>query len=372
MSLLKIFSDRRYVHAGQPHEVILFPFWGPVPVDKVFGQGTFDNYVQMGSSFFRMVSLQDADVAIMPVSWDKMLANEQSKGLGVEFAQLAEEAGEKVVIFCWGDIYLSIPIENAVVFRYELYKSKRKANEFAFPTWFEDFTKIYLGSQLPLRTKSKKPTVGFCGLADPIQGMTFKDRASGALNFGLSLLRGRTPQYSWREILKGRTQATSSGHRARSEALSILSKSRLLETNFNIRDRFMGGAYLPDGKLDHDKLRMARDEYVRNMVESDYVVCARGAANYSIRLCEALSCGRIPLFIDTDCVLPYDWLIDWKKFTVWVDASDLSKVAERVAAFHEALSPDDFRELQISCRKLWEDWLCPEGFFANFYRHFQL
>jgi hypothetical protein len=372
MSLLKIFSDRRYVYAGQPHEVILFPFWGPVSVDKVFGQGTFDNYIRMGSSFFQIVSLKDADLAVMPVSWDKMLANEQSKGLGIEFAQLAEEAGKKVAIFCWGDIYLSIPVENAVVFRHDLYKSKKKANEFAFTTWSEDFMKIHLGSQLPLRTKSKKPTVGFCGLADPIQRITFKDWTRAALDFGLSLMRGRTPHYSWREILKGNTHATYPGHRARSESLSILSKSQLVETNFNIRDRFMARAYSPDGKIDHDKLRTVRDEYVRNMVDSDYIVCARGAGNYSIRLSEALSCGRIPLFINTDCVLPYDWLIDWRKFTVWVDESDLSKVAERVAAFHEALSPDDFRELQLSCRKLWEDWLCPEGFFANFYRHFEL
>jgi hypothetical protein len=39
--------------------------------------------------------------------------------------------------------------------------------------------------------------------------------------------------------------------------------------------------------------------------------------------------------------------------------------------FHNSLSEDDFTELQYKCRKVWEEWLSPEGFFANFYRHFE-
>jgi len=27
-------------------------------------------------------------------------------------------------------------------------------------------------------------------------------------------------------------------------------------------------------------------------------------------------------------------------------------------------------DLQYSCRKIWEKWISPEGFFANLYRHF--
>jgi len=49
----------------------------------------------------------------------------------------------------------------------------------------------------------------------------------------------------------------------------------------------------------------------------------------SYRLYEALCCGRIPVFIDTDCVLPYDFMIDWKKYFVWVDQSELPLIAEK-------------------------------------------
>jgi hypothetical protein len=35
-------------------------------------------------------------------------------------------------------------------------------------------------------------------------------------------------------------------------------------------------------------------------------------------------------------------------------------------------SPPEFVDLQHECRRLWQEWLSPEGFFANFYRHFQI
>jgi hypothetical protein len=156
----------------------------------------------------------------------------------------------------------------------------------------------------------------------------------------------------------------------RTKVMNMLSQSPQVGTNFVVRDRFFGRAILHNGTKDYDALQRMRQEYVQNMVDSNHIICLRGAGNYSRRLYETLSCGRIPLFIDTDCVLPYDWLVDWKHHSVWVDAKDMDKIVERVLAFHEVLSSEGFRDLQTACRKFWEDWLSPVGFFANFYRHF--
>ena len=113
-----------------------------------------------------------------------------------------------------------------------------------------------------------------------------------------------------------------------------------------------------------------RREYVQNMVDSDYVLCARGGGNFSYRLYETLSCGRIPVFVDTDCVLPLESAIDWKGTCVWVDESDLNEIGSRVAAFHAALTPAEFADRQRACRRLWETHLSPQGFFAHFHEHF--
>ena len=75
------------------------------------------------------------------------------------------------------------------------------------------------------------------------------------------------------------------------------------------------------------------------------------------------------IFVNTDCVLPYDFAIDWKKYCVWVEESELSSIAEKVLDFHSKLSDREFVELQYECRNLWEKWLSPEGFFKNIYRH---
>jgi hypothetical protein len=106
------------------------------------------------------------------------------------------------------------------------------------------------------------------------------------------------------------------------------------------------------------------------MVDSDYVLCTRGGGNFSYRFYETLSCGRIPLFVNTDCSLPFEQHIDWKKYCVWVEEEDLPHLGNIIREFHARLSPQEFQDMQLACRQLWLDWLSPQGFFANFHRYF--
>ena len=76
------------------------------------------------------------------------------------------------------------------------------------------------------------------------------------------------------------------------------------------------------------------------------------------------------MFLDTDSVLPYEFLIDWRDYVVWVSREEVPNVGDRVAAFHERLSDREYVDLQHDCRRLWEEWLSPHGFFRNFHRHF--
>ena len=140
-----------------------------------------------------------------------------------------------------------------------------------------------------------------------------------------------------------------------------------VDTNFVVRDAFFGTAVGND--TDTTRMKHLRREYFRNIIDTDYTLCVRGAGNFSYRLYETLSCGRIPVFVDTDCVLPYDSVVDWKKYCVYIDESEIGQIGEKVADFHASLSPADFEELQRSCRKFWEDYISPEGFFRNFHRH---
>jgi hypothetical protein len=84
-----------------------------------------------------------------------------------------------------------------------------------------------------------------------------------------------------------------------------------------------------------------------------------------------MSLGRIPVFVNTDCVLPYEKFIDWKNLLVWVEEKDLSDIAEKVSMYHKSLSPEQFVERQKELRSIYEEWLSPQGFFKNFCRHFE-
>lgn len=106
------------------------------------------------------------------------------------------------------------------------------------------------------------------------------------------------------------------------------------------------------------------------MLESDYIVCLRGGGNFSVRFYEALSLGKIPVFVDTDCVLPYDHLIDYRSFCVWIDQEKIPQISEAVAEFHSSISPEAFRELQLRCREMWRKYLSKDGFWRHFAMHF--
>ena len=228
------------------------------------------------------------------------------------------------------------------------------------PAWSEDFVAKYLGGQLPVRPKTSRAVVGFCGYAPPSIRAPFAlhQRLQCVLSHGKRFIRhwGRPPKRnaSFRTV-----------------ALQALAASPKIDTDFVIRDHFWGGCLLSAGKVDVARMQVVRQEYVWNMIGSDYVLCARGGGNFSYRLYETLSCGRVPVFVDTDCVLPLHSEINWKQYCVWVDERDVDQIADKVAGFHESLSGQEFVDLQRECRKLWEDRLSPEGFFANLHKHFR-
>lgn len=314
---LKVFMDIKYKTHGKTVIPLLMPLWGkeiedPEDPDK----GRFENYLITGVNLFQLAPIEDADFVILPSEWTPDNPNI------LEMSKEAQRHNKKVVVFYNNDSDRDIDIPNSIIFRTSFYKSKRKPNEFAVPAWSADFLKQYFNGGLSVREKSEKPLVSFCGLLD--------------------------------------------SRNIRARAIKVMQNSDKIKTNFIIRPQFWGGAL--NNKMNAHRVR---EEYVRNIDEGDYVLCARGAGNFSYRLYETLSMGRIPVFINTDCALPYDFIIDWKKYCVWVEESDIDSIDKILSDFHNKISPDAFIELQHNCRKLWEEWLSPEGFFANFYRHFK-
>jgi hypothetical protein len=151
------------------------------------------------------------------------------------------------------------------------------------------------------------------------------------------------------------------GRYTRGMALRLLSQSDRVRANFIINDAF----FVKLIQEDPARQRALQNTFYENTMGSDYVLCVRGAGNFSYRFYEALCCGRIPVFVDTDCVLPLEDVIDYQKHCVWVPENDLRTIVNRIVAFHDALSAEEFVSLQKGCRQLWESHLSSEGYFTK-------
>lgn len=350
---MKIHADRRLVPNGVPHVTMLYPSWGKNaedPADPTTGR--FDRYAEQGGSLFQLSPMSEAEVAVLAIDWGWIGADSARLYVARELADQASKFDKKIVIFYWNDSDAYVEIDNSVVFRTSLNRSTRRANEFAMPAWSEDFVERYCGSTLPIRWKGPKPVVGFCGFSAPLE-LPILSRVKGAARSVAKAVGvvDRKPGY----VLRG-------------EALRRLSASSLVVTNLLVRTKFHGGTLTADA--DGVSPIQSRREYVENMLGSDYILCIRGGGNFSYRLYETLSCGRIPVFVDTDSVLPFDDEIDWKRYSVWLTEEEIPTIADRVAEFHSRMGEDDFVELQRELRRLWEDKLSPMGYFTHLHAHF--
>lgn len=307
---MKIYSDKKYLRSHKDARPMLMPFWGYKENLAGPPAGRFDRWVEDGKDVFEMVSLEETDIAVYPMDPTIDRAG---------FKRFQQATGnKKVVAFFNSDSDEVLSYRNNVyVFRTSFYKSKQRSSEFAVPGWSEDW-----GAWKPNPWR-EKPVVGFCGQINR--------------------------------------------PKARANSLIVLEKDANIKTNFIKKNAFWGG-WLGRGRKPQDGQRL-RNEFVKNIGESDYVVCARGGGNFSYRIYETLMTGRIPILIDTDCVLPYDFIVDWGKEFPIVKEGNIGSLGKRVVSFHNSIK-DNFEEHQSRMRNLWEEWISPTGFFTNFYRHF--
>ena len=326
---------------------LLYPFWGPIPEPPGDpDENRFARYLELGKELFVFTSKEESEAFLLPVAWELL---DDKRGAH----RLAEEAArhnKPLIIFYCSDATDAIPIDNAIIFRTSGFRSSRKPNEFGLPGWSRDFLS-YNSDKFSVRQKENRPSVSYCGYID-FQGvrgfLTEAVRLSNAGRFVKNLL------------LNGEVRLFAEEARLRGKAVRRLRASTKVEPHFVLRKGFRGEGL--------DDKKAARLEYADNLMNADYALVVRGAGNFSYRLYEVLSCGRIPVFVDTDCILPFDHLIDWKKFMVWVDSDKLEDLENIILEFHQKLAPEEFERLQLSIRKLYENWISPLGFFRNLWR----
>ena len=313
---------------------------GSVSADELEkSYGTFFHHYQI------VDDIVDAQFAILPLDLEYYVLREKER-LMLDFIQKAKDAGKEVITQTNGDFGITPKVKDVIVLRQNGYQSKRLPKQYAFPSIFADPLQEYCKTDsVIVRDKGEKPVVGFDGLAHVSFMKNLYDVTRTALlnlksHLGLSIYD---------------TNVLYPTTLYRTRALRYIEQDQRLVANFNKRSKYKAGA---KNKQEGRKLTQ---EFYDNMVESDYILCVRGLGNFSKRLYETLAMGRIPIFINTDCILPFDNIIDWKKYCVWVEESQMDKIGEIVYQFHNNLTKEQFRDVQLSCRRLWIEHLSGNG-----------
>ena len=294
----------------------------------------FDRLCELAPRCWRVTDLDQADVIVYP-HWFNPLPGEGERVAAV--ARMAREAGLPCLFFQQNDLPPPPLPDYGHVFRTSLFADRRSENEFARAAETDDML-ADLEGRVRVRPKDKVPTVGFCGNVSNL----------------------------WREIalqVLGKS-ANVEGTRFRRRVIQRLQRSRLVQSDFIFRKRFWGGA-VTRRRRDERLQRRLRRQYMENMLRNNYTLCVRGAGNFSYRFYETLSIGRVPLFINTRCVLPFDDRVDWSKHCVMVDEQDAQRADEVLVAFHESVTTDELETMQRENRRLWEEWLAPMAFYQR-------
>ncbi len=274
-----------------------------------------------------MTDLAHADVVVCP-HW--YWPNTESTDRAI---QAARQAGLPCVFFQMSDISTPANPPYGVVYRTSIFADRRTPCERAMAGHADDMLANRHG-QVPVSTKQDTPSLGFCGQFG---------------NFWLYLLFA----------LKRRGRNIEAMN-LRRRIIKTLRGCDRITTHFILRGRWWGGAiHKPDLQ------RRLRQEYLDNMLGTDYTLCVRGGGNYSYRFYETLSAGKIPLFVNTRCVLPFEDRIDWRKHCVIVDEREIDRAGEILADFHASVSTDRFQAMQLANRQLWEQWLSPLAFYRR-------
>jgi hypothetical protein len=297
---------------------------------------------------------EDAEICILTMSWN-YYADQNLFEVAKAYVKKANLHGKKVWTWMSGDFGVPLKLEgDYIVFRNSGHKSKLSNQHIGMPLFIKDsLQEFYSTNQLIFPEYNSIPIVGFCGQANSSLQQIMKELTIRIMHLIMFKLgkNHSTPQP---------IQSTS---QLRVELLNTLKQSKEIRENFIKRKKYRAGISLIKNKNKHKTTR----EFYDNILASNYILCVRGGGNFSVRFCETLAMGRIPVFVNTDCLLPLEAKIDWKKHCVWVEFEDRKQIAEKVIAFHQKHTKESLLQLMQSNRDLWESKLRMKLFFKESY-----
>jgi hypothetical protein len=320
------------------HIPLLYPFWGVAKKSsKAYVYDLMEKYQFSKEDFTLVDHIVEADYVLVPHNYRRLRMADPHKFDAI--ARDARAAGKPLLVDASGDIEWPVTTPNTVSLRLSQYRYAVRPGEITVPFLADDLLAVYYGGQAQLRKKGERPSVGFAGWAQFSPRQRLKTYVK---ELPITLASFVDP----------RRRAEHKGIYFREQALQALRGNARVDSHILSRATYSGHAATLQGTFED-----SRREFVENLHDSDYALAVRGDANSSVRFYEALSLGRIPLFLDTACVLPLEGHIDYREFCVFVDHADVARIGDILADFHTQVSPERFIEMQRKARVAYEQFL---------------
>ena len=119
------------------------------------------------------------------------------------------------------------------------------------------------------------------------------------------------------------------------------------------------GAVTPESSYNLGPSKKSKQEFIDNMERNLYGLAVRGASNSSYRLYELFMMGRIPVLLNTDCILPFASEIPYKKNTVFVE--NFSDIDGQIRKFHDEHTEEELINIQKQNRQIWLEYFRIDG-----------
>jgi len=348
ISPIKVYAENGHAGQGNWLRYLIHPiraWWGDGTAQWERWASGFEFYKNL---FVLSDEIADSDVVFLPMSLNYYIKNKKLE-LVNDLITRAQAVNKVTYIWVDGDRQVLYDNPGCFFLKYSGYYSKSKPNELILSgDMKKDLLLEHCNGRIVAKKKNERPLIGFDGNATyPIfrLGSLILENSIKMLIHHL-LHTQLVPDPVLPSLMR------------RKQILHQLESIDGIDTNFNIRDSFAVGTV--GGNLN------ARIEYINNIINSDYTFCYRGAANYSLRFYESLCLGRIPLFINTDCMLPFEDRVHWKDVCLWVEEHNLKYIGDAVLDFHHSITSGEFIERQHYCREIWVKYCDNEGYYTEF------
>ncbi len=339
--MLKLFTDIELLNEENRSYVF------PLVFDLYFSNSKF-----LSKYYSLTDNIEDSDIIVLPLEYAFMLKN-YNNYLN-PFFKHTKKFNKPIWIYSGGDFGISLEDPQIYNFRLGGFKSKLNDRTIILPSFVSDPYLEYLNKTFTPLKKEEAPSIGFVGHA--------KDGNVKLIKEFLIYLGINIKRLSKLEFTDYQSFYPSSIKRAK--YLNYLKLDDFLETDFIFRDKYRGGFTSEENK------KKTTIEFYKNLYENPYTFCMRGGGNFSVRFYETLAVGRIPVLLDTDCLLPLANNINWNEHCIILNDSEYKSLSNKIVNFHNNINEKGFIEIQNSNRKLWEDFLTRHSFFKVIHDQF--